>query len=356
MIPIDLGFEIDMLPVDSGTKNGDAIAIRYGSLKTNPVNPKIIVIDGGTLESGENLVAHVQEYYKTDRVDLMISTHPDNDHCSGLRKVMENLTVKELWVHTPWYYPEKYIGEFHDGRLTENSLTEKLKEGLEIAHELETIANERKIIVREPFAGLSYDSGKVLVLGPSSQYYHSLVPQFRTSPELKEGGGVLTKAMTAVIEGVKLVMETMQIETLNDAGVTSAENNSSVITLLQLGAEKLLFTGDAGIEALTKAEQFAASIGISLKGIRWMQMPHHGSRRNVGPTILNKVMAKDVYVSVSKDSSDKHPAKKVVNAFIRRGANVFQTNGSTIWHNFNAPARPTFFGLTPLPFSNEVEE
>jgi hypothetical protein len=50
-----LGYEIDFLPVGNGDKSGDAIAVRYGE----PGNYKVMVVDGGTKESGQALVAHI---------------------------------------------------------------------------------------------------------------------------------------------------------------------------------------------------------------------------------------------------------------------------------------------------------
>ena len=68
--------EIDFLPVNSKEKSGDSIALRYSSW----ADQVVITIDGGTLESGESLVNHIDRYYDTNRVDLAILTHPDGDH------------------------------------------------------------------------------------------------------------------------------------------------------------------------------------------------------------------------------------------------------------------------------------
>ncbi|MGZ0042354.1 hypothetical protein [Paenibacillus ottowii] len=96
---------------------------------------------------------------------------------------------------------------------------------------------------------------------------------------------------------------------------------------------KVLLTGDAGKDALTRASYFAESQQIDLKQCSFVQVPHHGSRRNVSPSVLNKIIGekvaegstanKSAYVSVAKQSED-HPKKVVVNAFIRRGATVFR--------------------------------
>ena len=109
------GYEIDFIPVGEGKKNGDAIAMRI----TENGKTEIYVIDGGTEASGEALVQHVKNYYRTNRVDYLISTHPDMDHISGLKVVLEELEVGELWMHKPWEHASKIIDDIVDKRVTQ---------------------------------------------------------------------------------------------------------------------------------------------------------------------------------------------------------------------------------------------
>ena len=90
-----------------------------------------------------------------------------------------------------------------------------------------------------------------------------------------------------------------------------------------------------------------------------------GGKRNVGPAILNRIVGPKqseqtkkmtVFVSASKDGEPKHPAKKVTNAYLRRGAPVHATQGATKRHSHNAPERPGWSASTPLPFYGEVDE
>ncbi|MGN8519651.1 MBL fold metallo-hydrolase [Helicobacter pylori] len=102
-------YEIDFLPVGDGKKSGDAIAMRWWRGEWSKERQKVMVIDGGTKESGEKLVEHIKKYYKTERVDHAINTHPDQDHASGLTEVLENLEVRELWMHRPWEHIEEIV-------------------------------------------------------------------------------------------------------------------------------------------------------------------------------------------------------------------------------------------------------
>jgi hypothetical protein len=66
---------------------------------------------------------------------------------------------------------------------------------------------------------------------------------------------------------------------------------------------------------------------IPLQSFKFVQIPHHGSKRNVGPAILNRLIGSPVaqgtnkftaFVSVPKKGEPKHPSKRVTNAFMRR--------------------------------------
>jgi len=344
--------EVDFLAVGNGEKSGDAIALRYGNFAD--VNQQyVVVIDGGTIDSGKELVELIKNTYQTTYVDLVISTHPDGDHSSGLREVLNELTVGELWLHRPWEHSSTIKGMFKDGRITDNSLSERIKDAYNFAFELEKIAIEKKIKIVEPFEGVSFDNGTITVLGPSKSYYLSLVPDFNKTPEAKLS--TFSKAVAGVSEAIKWVFESMTIETLDENGETSAENNSCAIVLLKFGTAYYLFTGDAGIPSLNRVLTYAKTHSIDLSNIHCMQIPHHGSKRNISPSIIDQIMPKHAIVSAS-ESSPKHPAKKVTNAFKRRNVKTYATKGRHVRIPHNAPSRTGYSSMEELPFYEKVEE
>lgn len=68
-----MGIEIDFLAVGEASKSGDAIAIRFGNLHGRREEQTVITIDGGTKESGDNLVEHIKTHFGTTHVDLSCS-------------------------------------------------------------------------------------------------------------------------------------------------------------------------------------------------------------------------------------------------------------------------------------------
>ena len=223
-----MGYEVDFLPVGNGDKSGDAIAMRWGT----PGNYKVLVYDGGTKESGEAMVAHVKKHYQTSRVDYVINSHPDGDHASGLAVVLEELDVGELWMHRPWEHSAIIRDYFKDGRITDESLAERLKTKMQAAYRLEEIATEKGIPIYEPFQGDPI--GPFWVLSPPENWYiHELIPAFEKSPEQKPAqamaktiGGLLADAVRMAGEWLS---ERWNIELLREDVETSAENESSVI-------------------------------------------------------------------------------------------------------------------------------
>ena len=120
-----------------------------------------------------------------------------------------------------------------------------------------------------------------------------------------------------------------------------------------------------GIWGLNMAIHYATQSGLVLQDFMLVQIPHHGSRRNVSPAVLNSLFGpirpKDTpphssaYVS-APNNDDTHPRGMVLNAFIRRGYKIGATQGKKIvfWGGF--PARPGYGPLELLPFATRVED
>lgn len=351
-------WEADFLAVGDGERSGDAIALRFApDLSRAPEGQTVVVVDGGTKDAGEKLVEHVRTHYRTKHVDYVLSTHPDGDHASGLTVVLEQLSVGALLMHRPWEHAAEIKNLFKNGKLATGTLEDRLEKALEAAKELEDLALKKRIQIFEPFTGVCTGSGSLLILGPTLDYYRSLIPNFRRTPaanmESETFLDTLGKSAEAV---VRWLSETLSFETLKDDGETSAENNSSAILLVTVGEDRLLFTADAGIPALTAAAEYAASLGIDLTKLKMMQVPHHGSRRNVGPTILDRICAQTAFISASAKGEPKHPSKKVINALIRRETKVYATRGQSLCAPNCVVPRQGWSSVQPLQFCDQVED
>ncbi len=350
-----MAYEVDYLPVGEGQRSGDAIVLRFGNFTGPRDQQYIIVIDGGYKESGEALVKHINYYYGTNEVNLVISTHPDIDHASGLCSILENMDVKELWMHKPWEHAQDIKNFFKNGQITASGLQEKIEKSLQYASDLDSIAQKKRIPIFEPFQGLNA-GGVIQVLGPSKDYYQNLLPHLKDMPAPKPSLGIFAPLIKKAEEAVEWIEDNMNVDLLNDDDdATSASNNTSTIILFNLDGHKLLFTGDAGKTALFNAITYAESLPtpILLSDLHFLDVPHHGSKRNISSKILRKIKTQTAFVSAPKDS-DKHPAKKTTNALQKHGAYVFVTRGTSLLQHNQGNARG-WGNAQAEPFHPKVE-
>ena len=364
-----MGYELDIIGIGQESKSGDAIALRWGNLFGPRRQQRIVLIDGGFHDSGQGVVDHIQKYYGTTSLDAVISTHPDQDHVNGLDVVIDQLTVRQLWIHKPWEHNKGLADKFVDGRVTDHSLGERLRTSLNSASQLATKAENKGILVIEPFVGLSlYDNREFTVLGPSLSYYESLIPEFDGMPAARPTlASKIADHMTSVRSVMKRFFSTWGKDELDDDDTTSTKNNSSVITQLNVDGHRLIFTADAGITALSyAADEIERDPRYS--ELRFIQIPHHGSRRNIGPTVLGRLVGQPLpegqlrgvtvtaIASTARLGEPKHPRKAVMNAFTHRGVRALATRGSTIQYGSKAPPRAGWTAVAPEPYHWEYED
>ncbi|MYE05572.1 MAG: MBL fold metallo-hydrolase [Bacteroidetes bacterium SB0662_bin_6] len=354
-----MSFELDIHAVGQGQSSGDAITLRFGELGTP--HQKVVVVDGGYQADGEALVDFIPRVYGTRTIDLMISTHPHSDHVGGLRPLLESLDVRELWMHRPWTRSHSIHTYITDGRVTHRSLTDRLQQSFRQAHELEQLAIEKRVVVREPFAGVMLGN-EIIVAGPTEDYYASLMASFDDDQRAASLGETLMRGVRAA---VRRLVESWDDEALvePDEDAVSPVNNSSAILYLNL-EELILLTADAGVPALRRALDVLTLAQLSTD-FRWFQLPHHGSKRNLGPSILNRLLGRPFgaesnkwgIVSAATDGRPKHPSQRVINAVRRRGAKVQSTSGQNILlQSDDALPRPGYHPLATLEFVSEYED
>ena len=349
------------MAVGEESKGGDAIALRWGNLFGARSQQTVVVIDGGYTSCGNDLVDLIRTKYGTTHVDFVISTHPDQDHVTGLEVVLEELSVGLLLMHQPWKHSIS-LGLARSGEFHSLSLSEKVQKSLKEASDLEAIANAKGIEIKEPFAGVRTQDGVLRIVGPTQSFYEDTLASI--SPQ--KAGINLTTLLRESLTKAKdfIIPESLHHETLRDEGETSAQNNTSVITLLTFDEGwTTLLTADAGMPALERALDDLEASGFKAGNLSAIQVPHHGSRRNVGPSVLDRLLDPTItdqqygvaYLSApAKNPEGKHPSRKATNAFRRRGYFVYGTQGIAMNHSRNAPDR----GMTPItphPLYTQVE-
>jgi beta-lactamase superfamily II metal-dependent hydrolase len=366
-----MDYEVEFHPVGDATKAGDAISVRYGQNG----NYEVVVVDGGTSDSGEALVEHIKRFYGPNTtITHAVCSHPDTDHASGLREIIKAFPVQNVWLHGLWHHAGELLPYYADKRFTEQGVSDTLRKAYPIIEDLINLAHERNIPVYEPFQGAAI--GPFTVMSPSRYAYVRLVPQFRKGPDpdieaLRRESWWLGDTHRSGLFGRLLekaaswIDESWDIELLKEGAVTAAENETSTVLYGRFGTKSVLLTADAGVNALRWTCDHAVANGIDLSALSLVQVPHHGSRSNVTPAILDRLLgpklppgspSKRLAIVSSPKDDEKHPRKMVVNAFRRRGAPVYKTQGVYFRHHEGPmPARSNETSATAFDWFGQVE-
>jgi beta-lactamase superfamily II metal-dependent hydrolase len=127
------------------------------------------------------------------------------------------------------------------------------------------------------------------------------------------------------------------------------------------GDRRILLTADVGPQGLDEAAAYAETLSLIIQP-DLVQIPHHGSRRNVTPAVLDRWLGPypaagrgDAIASVGKDE-DIYPRKKVANAFTRRGYSVYATRNGYINFVHGYDRRRGLVNASVIPFTPDVED
>lgn len=357
-----MAYELDFIGVNKKTDDATAIGIRW----KNPDGSYTVgVFDGGTADYGDVLKEHMKQYYFNGQdgghIDFVICSHPHNDHASGLATILENFDVGRLYMNCPW----DYVDELHakDGRITPESLERRLRKAYAKTDKLEQIARERGIEICSVFEGDVIED-KLTVLSPSKDFYLDMIAESGKTPDM-ESSGLLHSAVQFVKEAIDYIAESWGIDSIRENVETEPDNETSTVILGEMDDETFMLTGDVGIKGLACAMDYADSIGKEVKkSVSMYEIPHHGGRYNVSPSILNRMLGgivkqgetrgKTAIVCTGKDSD--HPRRMVVNAFLRRGVKVYNASGYTIRHHRGDMPSRGWPASEQLKFYDKVEE
>lgn len=258
------------------------------------------------------------------KIDDVLSTHLHDDHSGGLVELLadETLAFGKLWCHVPHWHVESVdkVRAALKAAGTSDEAT-NIRKSLETVASLFNTAKKRGIAHEEPFKGKRI--GNLEVCSPTEEFYNGLVIEMTDVEKIKAEDAAEERydIQTALEEEISkaILGEALAGSSLLPDPHTSPENESSMVTGAQHDSKVILFTADAGTCALTNVVR-----DYKVAGLHWMQIPHHGSRRNLTETLIETFSPTVAFVSAA--GSDKHPRKAVVNAFKKLKANVYSTH------------------------------
>jgi beta-lactamase superfamily II metal-dependent hydrolase len=344
------GIEVDMLSIG----NADCILVSFW----NGSSVYRILIDGGR-KGDAAIIRQFLRGSKIDRIDDLLSTHHHDDHSGGLVELLsdETLNFGKVWSHVPHWHVENMDKVRAALKAAGSSSNEaaNIQKSLRTSAEIYNLATKRSIPHEEPFKGKKL-GGLLEVCSPTVEFYEGLVVEFTDVERIKAEDAAQERyeIQTDLEEKIaKALSGAADSSSLLDDPHTSPENESSVVTGANYEGKVYLFASDAGTCALTNVMS-----DYKVKGLHWMQIPHHGSRRNITKTLINALAPETAYVSA--EGNNKHPRRAVVNAFKDAGSSVYSTHyprGASLWNHLGTvPSRSGYSRATPLYDAEKIEK
>ncbi len=246
--------EIRIHMIDVG--QGDAILVEF------PDGPKIL-IDGGEPDEGAGLLQYLRTT-EVNALDLVVSTHQDQDHYGGLTTVLRGLPVTTLWRSCRRDGGGADLAELH-------SVVDSLVAtgGLEVLN----VADDEEWPIADP-------ESRLIVLNPDA-------------------------TLTAECDADE--------DELNEL---------SVVIRIEFDQFAALLTGDIGAD--TEAELIARD--PLLLDATVVQAPHHGSRFSSSASFAQAVDAELVLISVGAENSHGHPHPETLQRWSDAGVEVRRTD------------------------------
>jgi beta-lactamase superfamily II metal-dependent hydrolase len=343
------GIEIDMLSLG----NADCILVSFWS----GFSVRRVLIDAGN-KGDAPIVRAFLRGLKVETIDDVLNTHLHDDHSGGLIDLLSDNTLKfgKLWCHVPHWHVES-VDKVYAAVKAAGAVDEamNIRKSLETAASIFNIAKGRGIPHEEPFKGKRL--GNLEVCSPTEEFYNGLVAEFTDAEKIKaEDAAQKRYDLQNVLEETmakSILAGSLADSSLLDDPQTTPENESSAVTGTTHDGKVILFTADAGTCALTNVAK-----SYKVAGLHWMQIPHHGSRRNLNETLIETFAPAVAFVSAV--GNDKHPRRAIVNAFKKLGTLVYSTHypnpGPLKFYVGTVPARPGYDAATPLWDEKKLEK
>jgi len=227
-----------------------------------------IIIDGGPNTALLQKLGKEMPFWDRD-IDLVILTHPEKDHMTGLLKLLELYKVDYfLWT-----------GVAKDGA-----------ENKRLAELLEKTQSKSKNFFLASLTGFK----------PTEIFFAESERDF-------SAGGAFIDVLSP-------------LENLSGREVKNT-NDSSVVIKLIYGKNGFIFTGDIGVSV----EKKMVSAGIDLSA-DILKVAHHGSKYSTSNEFIQAVKPKIAVVSNGKDNSYGHPTPEVLQRLDNFGVRTLRTD------------------------------
>jgi beta-lactamase superfamily II metal-dependent hydrolase len=296
---------------------GDGDAIIIWAREPNK-SDFVFFLDGGDAGNGQKVVDHYRKWIEpnlqSQRAIGFINSHPHEDHIDGLLEIVDKLgSTMSFAIYND---PVECITAEHKDRLYraymkgEDPDITHLYQEFEQIEKLNGFCKKYNLKRYNAYNNINFWNGQFRILMPSEDFYVNEVQYFADEELLK------AKDFSVKPEPVDISQDDSKpCEIVDESDDTTPENlTSTVIQLTDSKGKKYILTADAGVASFDYMESYFDATNIAM-----VQLPHHGSRRNVSARWINKF--NPGLFMVSAEGNNKHPRRAVINCIKRHHPN-----------------------------------
>lgn len=312
--------------------HGDAIIIKFSSNHRQ----HIIVIDGGPSAAAENIA---DIYDALDYIDLLILTHYDEDHISGLLEYFSRHKkdkvnrVGQVWVNGTdlIYYDDEENTTAYDNAFCLTSCLNNLQKQGFISRWVTKTTNSSAPVITETY--------RIDILSPTDEILKKMEKEFKDYVEehgLQDETDTDTEVSFAnVIADSKMSLDDLSKKAIKNK--TSFMNCTSIAFLLQVEGKRVLFMGDADSDivsdALVKLHENDKSIEMPLY-VNLIKVSHHGSKANIRKRFLDLTDCQNYLFTTNGGSGGSYHPDRTTIAYLWKYSKYSENKKLTLYFNY----------------------
>ena len=279
--------------------HGDCLVIEFHD-STKSLDFRIFIDSGFSSTYAQTLrkkVTLLQAQSKA--IDLFILTHSDSDHIGGIVPFLREFgthPVREFWYN---YSPL-------DIRVPDLTEQVGVAQGVQLRDWLQ---RDGKLPSQPITSGQTYSftQANLTVLSPKTVDFERYAEVWRKQEEQFRNDSTLIG--TKQSDHHKSVEELSQRPFALD---TSLSNRSSIALLIEFGETVMLFTSDSHPDVLVASLEALGYSPTNPLRLDLMQVPHHGSRGNINPELLDLIDCRHFLLSTNASNSHRFPHKEAL--------------------------------------------
>ncbi|MDD4291865.1 MAG: ComEC/Rec2 family competence protein [Clostridia bacterium] len=257
---------------------------------------KNMMIDGGKRDS--KITATILDYleeYGIERLDYVMLTHADEDHCGSLDDV-----IKSDVACDEFYMPYLVASKAQNDPIANGNaiVPQEISDAIATPCEIDTDVFASFVDAMTTEEGFAYE-----------KVHYSL------------------SGMTIEGEGYTFTLLSPSALFYKKVTDSNAKNNLSPIMILEFNGKRVMFTGDAeGIAETYVLDSYVANGFSDIIDVDVLKVGHHGSYSSCSQGFLNIIKPEYAVISVGEGNTYKHPHSQPLQRLAAMSITTYRTD------------------------------